>query len=103
MPRNRLLLVCLLIVCLLVGCGGYEEISPRAYQYAQALYSICNRQDDAKLMDFVKQLDTAIEQGQLTSQEATWLNEIVMKSKAGEWSSATQEARQLMEDQIRRP
>ena len=97
------LLTGMLTICLLPGCGSYGEISPQAYQYSQALYSICNRCDEAKLARLVDQLAIAREKQELTGTEAAWLNDIVATAKAGEWPAATLAARQLMEDQIRWP
>lgn len=85
-----------------VGCG-YEELSPEAYQYSKALYSICNRCDNEKLTKFVDQVAAAEEEQRISSQEAIWLNDIVITAQTGEWPSATQEARRMMEDQIQGP
>jgi len=97
------LLSALFAGCLLAGCGSYDEISPEAYQYSKALYSICNRSDQARLDDFAVRLAAAEENHELTSTEFRWINDIVATAQAGEWPAATKEARRLMEDQIRRP
>ena len=100
---NRTLFPVLICVCMLLGCGGYDEISPQAYEYSKALYSICNRSDQARLEQFAAQLASAEEKQELTSTEAAWLNNIVATAQSGDWPSATKEARQLMEDQIHHP
>ncbi|MCG8449305.1 MAG: hypothetical protein MI725_06990 [Pirellulales bacterium] len=94
---------CFLVVGVLAGCGGYDQISPNAYQYSKALYSICNRCDEAKLTQLLDQLATAREKQELTSTEAAWLSDIAATAQAGDWPAAAKEARQLMEEQIRWP
>jgi hypothetical protein len=82
------------------GCG-YGEITPHAYEYAMALYSICNRRDAARLEEFAKLLEADAQAGQLGDREADWLRTILDDARAGEWSDAQASARQLLEDQVR--
>lgn len=85
---------------LLTGCG-YGEVAPRTYEYATALYSICNRRDSARLEEFAKLLEADVEAGHVTDHEAGLLEEIAGEARTGEWDSAQAAARQLLEDQVR--
>ena len=100
---NKQVIVCLSCLLFVVGCSGYGEVSPEAYQYSQALYSVCNRQDQGKLDRFRDKLAAAIEKHELSHQEAGWLNDIVATAAGGDWKSASSSARKLMEDQVRWP
>ncbi len=91
-----------LVVVLLAGlCGcGYGDVSHQAYEHATALYSICNRRDEARLQTYSQMLTTAQESGELTSKEAGWLAEIADLANVGEWEQATTKVRRLMTDQV---
>ncbi|MEM8944332.1 MAG: hypothetical protein AAGD11_04040 [Planctomycetota bacterium] len=84
----------------LCGCGQYESVSPEAYQYSKALYSVCNQHDEPRLADVAGQIETAATGSQLTAREAAWLNAIVVTAQAGEWQNASRDARALMEAQV---
>jgi len=110
MPRatNRYLILALscamLALAMLVpGCGGYGEVSPPAYEYAKALYSICNRRDSDRLDVLRKKVETSLQEQEITEQEAGWLNELIAQADSGQWKSAESEARRIMEDQVQRP
>lgn len=90
------------LVVLLAGCGGYPEVSPKTYEFAKALYGICNRQQLEKLDPVTEQIEAARDADEITAREAGWLLEIVETAGAGDWTAATAEARRLMEDQVRR-
>ena len=100
---RKQVIVCLCCLFFLVGCSDYGEVSHVAYQYSQALYSICNRQDQDKLARFQEKLAVAIEKDELSEQEADWLNDIVATASSGNWKAASRQARKLMEDQVRWP
>lgn len=89
-------------VGMLAGCSRYSEVSPTAYEYSKALYSVCNRQDEPRLAMVAEQIETAHAAAQLQDTEATWLAGIVATAQAGDWQVATQDARQLMEAQVMR-
>ena len=82
------------------GCGGYGEVGPKTYEYAKALYSICNRQDADRLDEFAASLKKSHEAGDVRDQEHAWLDEIIQTAQAEEWEEATAMARRLMEDQV---
>lgn len=89
----------LLLSLICSGCG-YGKVSSETYEYAKALYSICNRQDTDRLTAFYEQLSTANENQQISEQEARWLEQIADDAKQGNWSKATKECRRMMSDQV---
>lgn len=96
---SRLVLMGSLLLVTTSGCG-YGEVHPQAYQYSKALYSICNRQDAARLDRIVSGVQRDLAGGQLSEQEAEWLMDIVNKAQHGDWKRASQAARRIMVDQI---
>lgn len=84
---------------LLAGCG-YGEVTPRCYDYAKALYSICNRRDAERLQEFTQLVETDLQAGELAEREADWLQEIADQARSGDWSAAQAASRQLLEDQV---
>ena len=82
------------------GCGSYGEISPDAYQYAKALYSITNRQALDSLDPLSEKIASSLDAGKLSQSEAGWLTEMIDDGRNGDWQAANQAARQMMEDQI---
>lgn len=96
---TRLIWLSLLVVAS-TGCGDYSDASPAAYEYAKALYAITNRQIEDKLEGVSGKIETAHAAGKLSEREADWLEEIVVDARAGDWKSANQLARQIMEDQV---
>lgn len=96
--QTRLLLLCLLLVCL-VGCG-YGEVSPASYEYAKALYSACNRKSTESLGKIQEDLRRAEEAGDISSQEANWLEDIIRAAENEKWEAAMNSARRMMDDQV---
>ena len=90
----------LLLTLIAVGCGGYGSASEKAYEYAKALYSVCNRKDQDGLENIETLITEAVGSSELTSQEARWLTDIIDDAKDGDWKSASKNARRLMEDQV---
>jgi hypothetical protein len=88
------------VVTSTAGCGSYGEISPAAYDYATALYSISNQKAKDKLVGIGEQIKTARESGDLSQQEAEWLEAILSDSCNGKWESAVKACRAMMEDQV---
>ena len=82
------------------GCGGYPEVSRETYEYATALYAICNRRDEARLETFSTMLGEARRAGDVTQREAGWLADIVGQAREGEWEQATLNARRILQDQV---
>jgi len=97
--RLRWTVVGLLLICA-AGCQSYGEVSPTAYEYAKALYSISNRQAEHKLDEVTEQINVSQQNGELPESEAEWLRDIVDNARQGEWKLANQASRQMMEDQV---
>lgn len=96
--RFSLLLACCILA--LTGCSRYDKLSPTAYEYSKALYSVCNRHDQLRLSSVALQIETAETESQLSDREASWLHDIVARAQAGDWQEATRDARRLMEAQV---
>lgn len=93
------ILASLLAIATIAGCGGYGEVSPVAYDYATALYAVSNRRAEDKLETISEQIKSAREIGDLSQQEAEWLEEILSDVRSGNWESAVKACRAMMEDQ----
>ncbi len=83
------------------GCG-YPEVSPRAYEISQALYSVCNQKSAERLPVVEELIEKSLADGSLAEREGKWLNEIVAAGENGDWESAAREARRIMADQAGR-
>lgn len=81
------------------GCG-YPKVSSETYEISKALYSVCNRQNEAQLANIESAIETASESGEISPREVKWLKEIVDSARSGEWQRATAEARKIMVDQV---
>lgn len=81
------------------GCG-YPKVSERSYDIAQALYSICNREQSDKLDAVAVLIESSATEGAISSDESRWLTAVVDQARAGEWESAAIETRQILEDQV---
>lgn len=100
---SRIPRICLwlLLLVLITGCGGYGEVSPTAYEYAKALYSIANRQAGDRLESVSEQIQSARKSGDLSEQEESWLSDIIRDARNGRWESARRASWRIMQDQIR--
>jgi hypothetical protein len=85
------------------GNRGYGQVSDKAYEFATALYSVCNRQDASKLAGIESLLASAQSNDNLSPEEAEMLQEILQMAKAGDWVIAVSETRLLMMDQVKYP
>jgi hypothetical protein len=85
----------------IVGCG-YGEVSPMAYEFAHALYTLSNRQSADRIDEVVAKLDAAAAAGEITEREAGWLNDICDQCRSGDWAGAQEAAKRMMRDQIKR-
>lgn len=83
----------------LSGCGA-AEVSPAAYQISKALYSACNRQHDDQLLKVEESIAAKLASQDISSREAALLTEIVEQAKQQEWKIASQQAWQILEDQV---
>lgn len=99
--RSQVSMVTLLMLTLLFfGCSQYGQVSPKAYQISSALYSVCNRKDPSGLDKLQELIGDAVASDELSSSEERWLMEIVESGRSGDWESAAQDARTMMEEQI---
>ncbi len=101
--QNTLFLIILLLLTLLPlsGCG-YPAVSPKTYEISKALYSVCNQKSTDRLKTVQTLIDSSLKEKEINEREAGWLNAIVASANKGNWETATQEARRLMEDQTGR-
>ena len=84
-----------------MGCAQYSRISPEAYEYSKALYSVCNRQDTTRLVTVSEHITAAHAEARLTAEETEWAWQISWqppKGAIGKWQPWKR--RQLMEAQI---
>lgn len=79
---------------------GYGEVSPKTYEYAKALYSICNRQDEPRLEKIERMIADSQSAGDISEREAKWLREIIAQARSGDWETATGRARRMLTDQV---
>ncbi len=87
---------------LLPGCGGYSGASYRTYEYANALYTICNRQHTAKLDEVAVKIAADTASGELPEGEAKWLEAIVDDARRGDWKRGMKTAREIVRQQATR-
>ena len=81
---------------------GYGELSPKSYDYAKALYSICNLKDDKRLAKVETMITDSAKNGEITERERGWLQDVIDRARDGDWETATARARRMMADQIGR-
>lgn len=98
--RHLMIAAGLVSVSLLAGCSRYGEVSPRAYEISTSLYSICNRHDDTRITSVETVIADSLAAGEISSTEEQWLLDIVAKAKASDWTTAMQDARVMMMDQV---
>jgi hypothetical protein len=92
----------MLVSMLMLGCGGYSGASHRTYEYAIALYTICNRQHTAKLDEIAVKIAADAASGELPKGEVTWLEAIVEDARRGEWKAGMHAAREIIRQQASR-
>lgn len=83
------------------GCG-YPEISPRAYELSKTLYSTCSLKRESDLDKITELITQAQSMSELTDSEGEWLAGIVNQARSGDWQSASEEARAILDDQVGR-
>ena len=98
MKRLAILLLC--VTFCFTGCGGYGEVSPKAYEIATSLYNVSNRKMADRLELVSEQITTARENDEISEGEEKWLGSIVDKAEDENWEQAMKAARRMMEDQV---
>lgn len=89
---SRYLMITLMTVLFVSGCQKYGKVSPKAYELATALYSLCNRKDTARLGKVESLIADSTKAAELSSSEEEWLKSIVKSARSGSWESATNAA-----------
>ncbi len=97
--RNRYRWILLYVPLALVGCG-YGKTSPKAYEIAKALVSICDRQAKDRLDKVAQMVEDAHQVGELSARETEWLRDIIADGRAGNWAKGQAAARELMQAQV---
>lgn len=85
-----------------MGCGGPGELGPQAYAHAQAVYALANRQAADRVEPLAATIASDTESGQVSDREARLLTDALEACRQGEWESAQQSARRMMEAQVQR-
>ena len=88
------------IVFFVQGCGQYGKVNEATYEYAKALYSICNRRDSERLEQCANMIYEAAEKEELSGTEASYLTGIIEAARNEDWKESLVMSRQLMVDQL---
>lgn len=97
--RRSAIVTTLVTACFVCGCQQYGEVSPKCYEFATALYSVCNRKDADRLEMIDKAIDDAVTAKELPADEAADLKEIIQQANDGKWPAAMLDCRTLMSEQ----
>lgn len=84
---------------LAAGCG-YPSVNEAAYSLARTTYNVCSLENESQLPQLRELITTAAEQGEISESESAMLLELVERAEAGDWESAREETRHLLEDQV---
>lgn len=79
---------------------GYGEVNAKTYDYAKALYSICNRRAEPGLDKIESMIARSVDAGEISATEAEWLNDIIAQARQGEWEVAAKNSRRMLADQV---
>ena len=77
---------------------GYGEVSRQTYEISMALYSACQSKSEDRLSKIEQLLDEA---GEIPENERRWVEAIISRARDDNWESAANNARQMMEDQVK--
>ncbi|MEL6108911.1 MAG: hypothetical protein AAFU85_23120 [Planctomycetota bacterium] len=97
---GAVIVLSLLAAYFLFSGKQYGEVSDQGYRYAQALYSCCNQRDAQRLQLISQMIDDARSRDELDERELKWFREIIQQGREGDWTSAFESIRQLMDDQV---
>jgi hypothetical protein len=78
---------------------GYGKVSQQTYEYSKALYSACLSKNNEHLNKIVNLL-ASDDKTKLPDNERKWLDAIIAEARDGNWETAAQKARRMMEDQV---
>lgn len=79
---------------------GYAKVSDKGYQFAMAMTSICNQRDSARLAVISAQIRASSDASELPEYDSRVLLGIAQRAEVGEWKTASELIRRLMEDQV---
>ena len=80
---------------------GYGKVSDRSYKVATALYGACLSKNEARLEKIGELIvDEEGVDEPIPSHERAWLTSIVERAQEGDWASAAQSSKRMMEDQV---
>lgn len=97
--RTAIALTLFAMMTTVMGCQQYGDVSPKSYEFATALYSICNRKDEVRLKRVEKSINEAVETEALPAHEADHLRNIIKQANDGHWTAAMQASRTIMSEQ----
>jgi len=80
---------------------GYGKVSSEAYEVSKALYGACLAKDGDRLNAVEALLDEDAENSLTVSDtERRWLESMINTARDGDWKSAADASRRMMEDQV---
>ena len=106
MGKWILLAVGLLIIIAAIylsSTRGYGKVSDRSYKIATALYGACLSKSEARLETIGQLISDASEDSSdepIPNRERAWLNSILQQAQDGDWESAAESCKRMMEDQV---
>jgi hypothetical protein len=86
------------LLVFLSGCG-YGKVSPKTKDIANALYTVCNIKQTAKLDVVDALIKTSLEGQEITTTEARYLTDIVSEARKGDWDLASQHSYSMVKEQ----
>lgn len=92
--------LCFAVMTITLGGCGYGKVSPKTYEFAKALHTTCSRQSPEHLEKAADMIKESHKKGEISDKEAGWLNDIIADARAGNWKTATSQARRMMKDQV---
>jgi hypothetical protein len=94
------LAIAVIAIGLYVALSGYGELSPRGAELALALRGATGRQDLEAVTATEQAIALDVKDGVIGSNEAGWLQAIVLDAKNGAWADAVDAATELLSDQV---
>ncbi len=78
---------------------GYGKVSALTYEYSKALYSACLSRNETHLTK-VEEMLSQDDINAIPSNERAWIEAIIADARNGQWTTAANQARRMMEDQV---
>ena len=99
---GRVIVACLSLLLISSGCERTRTLDEQGYAFAQSLYGVCSRKDEARLTQLIEQLEEAMRTGELSTGEYRQLQPAFGLAQRGEWQAARESVHQLMQRQVLR-